>query len=112
MANLTSEEPMQQANTVRVRVRFMGDLRAVVESRDLSMSLPQGSSVGDLLGALAGRYGDPFAKWIFTESGELHHYILIFVNGENIQDTGGVSTGLAGQEDQVEVIMLPMFEGG
>lgn len=103
---------MQQGKTVGVRVRFMGDLRAVVESRDLQISLPQGSSVGTLLGSLAERYGDPFAKWLFTGSGELHHYILIFVNGENIQDTGGLSTGLGEQEDQVEVIMLPMFEGG
>lgn len=103
---------MQEENAIRVRVRFMGDLRAVVESRDLQISLPQGSSVGDLLGSLAERYGDPFAKWLFTGSGELHHYILIFVNGENIQDTGGLSTGLGEQEDQVEVIMLPMFEGG
>lgn len=112
MAKLAFEQSMQEENAVRVRVRFMGDLRAVVESRDLQISLPQGSSVGDLLGSLAERYGDPFAKWLFTGSGELHHYILIFVNGENIQDTGGLSTGLGEQEDQVEVIMLPMFEGG
>jgi molybdopterin converting factor small subunit len=103
---------MRQEKTVQVRVRFMGDLRAVVESRDLTVALPQGSRVGDLLTSLAERYGDPFAKWIFTDSGELHHYILIFVNGENIQDTGGLSTGLGERDDQVEVIMLPMFEGG
>jgi molybdopterin converting factor small subunit len=112
VAKLAFEQSMQEENAIRVRVRFMGDLRAVVESRDLQISLPQGSSVGDLLGSLAERYGDPFAKWLFTGSGELHHYILIFVNGENIQDTGGLSTGLGEQEDQVEVIMLPMFEGG
>lgn len=103
---------MQEGNSVLVRVRFMGDLRAVVKSPDLKISLPQGSSVGDLLSSLAERFGDPFAKWLFTGSGDLHHYILIFVNGENIQDIGGLKARLGEQGDQVEIIMLPMFEGG
>lgn len=111
MTSLAIEESMQ-GQAIGVRIRFMGDLRAVVESRDLKMSLPQGSSVGDLLSSLAERYGDPFAKWVFTGSGDLHHYILIFVNGENIQDIGGLSAKLGEQGDQVEIIMLPMFEGG
>ena len=111
MANLAIKESMQ-GQAIDVRVRFMGDLRAVVESRDLEMSLPQGSSVGDLLSSLAERFGDPFAKWVFTGSGDLHHYILIFVNGENIQDIGGLSVKLGEQGGKVEIIMLPMFEGG
>ncbi len=112
MSSRSSEEAMQEAQTVGVRIRFMGDLRAVVESRDIRMSVPQGSSVGDLLSSLAEKYGDPFAKWVFTGSGDLHHYILIFVNGENIQDIGGLSTKLGDRDDHVEIIMLPMFEGG
>jgi len=97
---------------IGVRIRFMGDLRAVIESSDLKLALPKGTSVGTLLKSLAQKYGDPFAKWLFTASGELHHSIVIFVNGENIQDIGGLSANLGEQGDQVEIIMLPMFEGG
>lgn len=97
---------------IGVRIRFMGDLRAVIESSDLKLALPRGTSVGTLLKSLAQKYGDPFAKWLFTASGELHHSIVIFVNGENIQDIGGLSANLGEQGDQVEIIMLPMFEGG
>ncbi|MBI4524429.1 MAG: MoaD/ThiS family protein [Deltaproteobacteria bacterium] len=107
-----SVEESTQGRAIGVRVRFMGDLRAVVESRDLEMSLPRGSSVGDLLSSLAERYGDPFAKWVFTGSGDLHHYIVIFVNGDNLQDIGGLSAKLGERDDRVEIIMLPMFEGG
>ncbi len=112
MAGLASEQSMQEQKTVGVRVRFMGDLRAVVASRDVEVSVPQGSNVGDLLSCLAEKYGDPFAKWVFTGSGDLHHYILVFVNGENIQDIGGLSAKLGERDDRVEIIMLPMFEGG
>jgi len=111
MTNLAVEKSMR-GQTIDVRIRFMGDLRAVVESADLKLSLPQGTSVGDLLKSLAERFGDPFAKWLFTGSGELHHHILIFVNGENVQDIGGLTAKLGAQDDRVELIMLPMFEGG
>lgn len=110
MTNLASEKFM--AGDIGVRIRFMGDLRAVIESSDLRLALPRGTSVGTLLQSLALKYGDPFAKWLFTGSGELHHSIVIFVNGENIQDIGGLSANLGEQGDQVEIIMLPMFEGG
>lgn len=110
MTNLAKEKLM--TGDIGVRIRFMGDLRAVIESSDLKLALPKGTSVGTLLKSLAQKYGDPFAKWLFTASGELHHSIVIFVNGENIQDIGGLSANLGEQGDQVEIIMLPMFEGG
>ena len=71
MTNLASEKFM--AGDIGVRIRFMGDLRAVIESSDLRLALPRGTSVGTLLKSLAQKYGDPFAKWLFTGSGELHH---------------------------------------
>jgi len=110
MANLSGEKLM--AEEIGVRIRFMGDLRAVIESADLNLTLPRGTRVGDLLKSLAQRYGDPFAKWLFTGAGDLHHSIVVFLNGENIQDIGGLSVVLGEQGDQVEIIMLPMFEGG
>jgi molybdopterin converting factor small subunit len=109
MTNLAGEKLME--GDIGVRIRFMGDLRAVIES-EIKIVLPRGTRVGELLKSLAERYGDPFAKWLFTASGELHHWIVIFVNGENIQDIGGLSAGLGEQGDEVEIIMLPMFEGG
>jgi molybdopterin converting factor small subunit len=110
MTNLAGEKLM--AGDIGVRIRFMGDLRAVIETSDLKLALPRGTRVSELLKSLTERYGDTFAKWLFTGSGELHHSIVIFVNGENIQDIGGLSVKLGEQGDQVEIIMLPMFEGG
>ena len=37
---------------IGVRVRFMGDLRAVIESSDLNLTLPRGTRIGELLNAL------------------------------------------------------------
>lgn len=95
---------------VAINVKFMGDLRALLHRRALTVSLPQGSTVGDLFASLSGSYGEPFSSRVFTHSGALQHYILVFLNGRNIKDLGDLTTGLG--EGEVEIVMLPMFEGG
>jgi molybdopterin converting factor small subunit len=93
-----------------INVKFMGDLPALLQRRTLTVTLPQGSTVGDLFASLSGNYGEPFASRVFTHSGALQHYILVFLNGQNIKDVGGLAAGLG--EGEVEIVMLPMFEGG
>jgi molybdopterin converting factor small subunit len=100
---------MQQA-TIPVRVKFMGDLPAIIGRRNLVVTLPEGSTVGDLLHSLSATYGDAFRHRVFSGPTALHHYIVIFVDGQNIKELGGFAVKLSDAE--VEVVMLPMFEGG
>jgi len=93
-----------------VRVRFMGDLRGLLGTQSLTITLPQGSSVGDLLLRLCDRYGEPFTRRIFSGEGVLHHYVLIFLDGRDIKELNGLATKLT--RSDVEIVMLPMFEGG
>ncbi len=106
---LEKESSMEQKQ-VAINVKFMGDLRALLQRRTLTVKLPQGSTVSDLFASLSGNYGEPFASRVFTHSGALQHYILVFLNGQNIKDVGGLAAELG--EDDVEIVMLPMFEGG
>ncbi|MFQ5849931.1 MAG: MoaD/ThiS family protein [Candidatus Binatia bacterium] len=99
-----------EGTTIAVRVKFMGDLRALLRQADLTITLPQGSTVGDLFVSLRERYGEPFACRVFSGPGTLHHYILAFLNGQNIKEVGGMDARLG--EGQVEIVMLPMIEGG
>jgi hypothetical protein len=50
MTNLAGEKLMP--GDITVRVRFMGDLRAVIESSDLKLTVPRGTRVGERLNAL------------------------------------------------------------
>lgn len=93
-----------------VRVRFMGDLPAVTGQRNVLVSLPGECTVGGLLESLSQRYGDDFRSRIFNGPAKLHHTMLIFVDGENIKQHGGLAAKLG--DSEVEVIMLPMFGGG
>ncbi len=109
MAALKTDSSME-ASPINVKVRFMGDLRAVVGQPDLTMSLPAESSVGDVLTFLSHKFGGAFTHWLFNSSGRLQHYVLIFVNSQNIKDIGGLAARL--EEGEMEIILLPMFEGG
>lgn len=89
----------------------MGDLRAVVGQPDTMVSVSQGSTVGDLVTSLCSHYGDSFRYRVVSRPGTLNHDILIFLNGENIQEIGELAARLEGNSE-LEIIMLPMFEGG
>ena len=93
-----------------IRVRFMGDLPAVTGQQNLLLTLPAGSMVGGLLECLAQRFGDDFRSRIFSRPTKLHHTLVIFVDGVNIQECGVLAARLGHSE--VEVIMLPMIGGG
>lgn len=93
-----------------VHVKFMGDLPAVVGQRSLQLQMPVGSTVRDLLASLSKSYGEAFTLRVFSGPDKLHHYILVFVDGESIKSREGIRTKLGNGE--VDVIMLPMFGGG
>lgn len=96
--------------TIAVKVKFMGDLRALIAQPTAVVTLPQGSTIADLMTWLSNRYGEAFTHRVFSSPGTLQHYMLLFLNGRDITEIGGMAARLG--EDQVEVIMLPMFEGG
>ena len=97
-------------STQDVSVTFMGELPSIVGQRSLQVALPEGATVGDLLESLSKTYGDNFTCRVFCAPAKLHHTMLIFVDGENIKERGGLAAKLGAGE--VEVIMLPMLGGG
>jgi len=99
-----------KAGCIDVKVKFMGDLHAVVGARIVEFSLPADYTVKDLLAHLSANYGEAFTSRVFSSSGKLHHYILIFVDGVKIQVPAGLEKTLG--KGEVDVVMLPMFGGG
>ena len=96
--------------TMAVRVRFMGDLPSVTGQRSVVVTLPEGSTVADLVESLSLSHGEGFRKRIFSGPAKLQHTMLIFVDGEHIEERGALAASL-GRGD-VELYMLPVICGG
>ena len=75
-----------------VQVRFMGDLPAVVGRRQLRIDMPENGTVSDLMASLSDSYGERFSSRVLAGPETLHHYMLVFVDGENIEDQDGFAT--------------------
>jgi hypothetical protein len=88
----------------------MGDLPTVIGQRSLELTMPAENTVQDLLAYLSETYGEAFTSRVFSAPGKLHHYILVFVDGEKIAARDGLDRKLG--KGEIDVVMLPMFGGG
>jgi len=93
-----------------VRMKFMGDLTTIIGQRNLELEMPAESTVRDLFASLSKTYGEAFTARVFSNPTKLHHYILIFIDGESIKGQGALDAKLG--KGEVDVVMLPMFGGG
>lgn len=95
---------------VTAKVTLLGEIRGLAGRRNMEVALLQGSTVEDLLRDLSRRLGNGFARGLFRADGTLHHYVKVFVNGDEVQSLGGLHMTLGG--GQIDILILPMYTGG
>jgi MoaD family protein len=95
--------------TIRVDVRFFATVRALTNEYHVAVSLPEKSSVLDLLHALVGRYSDEFSDYIFEDDDRLNKYVVIIKNGRGVGILDGPGTLL---NDGDSVSIMPAVGGG
>lgn len=92
---------------IKVKVRLLGHLATEYGSSELTLDLPEGSTLRQLLTALR-RLSRVFSG-VVTEEGETTVSYLVFVNGVDAELLRGYDTVL---EDGSEVLLLPVAHGG
>lgn len=76
----------------------------------LEAEIREGERVGPFLHRLADKYGEGFREALFdAETGQIHHHIVVLVNGRPLRSLQGLETGL---KDGDEVVFLPAYAGG
>lgn len=86
-------------------LRDLNEGRAAVELEDAS---PAMSTVGDALAALRDVRPAVYDRLV-TERGEVRTHVNLFVNGEEIRQTGGLDTPLA---EDARILVVPAVSGG
>jgi len=93
---------------VEVTVRYIITLREVVGKREEKISLPDGSTVEDVLLILAEKYGENFERYAHSgREGGLQ--LLFLINGRNVAYLDGLKTRL---DDGVTLAIIPPVAGG
>ena len=100
----------QITDSLNVKVVFKGELQRWAGRRELDVELPAGSMIGALAEKLFSLCGETFAQRVLTRDGAFQPHTAVFVNGVQIGRLDGSKTILTG--GRVELMLLPMYEGG
>jgi hypothetical protein len=91
---------------------YFGLIRRHVPDRREEVDLPEGSTVGDLLGALRERHGIEFHEQIVAGDGSVRDEVFITVDGSNVLALNGLDSPLAPETDLHIVLIGPIVTGG
>ncbi len=95
-------------NLLKVFVRFYGVAYEAVEVREWQCVLPIGLVVGELLGLLV-EFFPGLRVLVFDDKGGLRAYLVVLVDGKNVQGLNGFDTVLY---DGCVVSVVPPLGGG
>jgi molybdopterin synthase sulfur carrier subunit len=86
------------------------ELKKICGQREFEFSIPQGSTVKDLLSLMIDEWGDQLANHLYKPGTDsILPHIRLMVNGRSIEFLKGMETVL---QDEDEFQMLPLVAGG
>ena len=95
---------------IRVKIYTVLALRKILGQKELEVSIPEKSTVKDLLSWMINKWGDELSPHLFKSgSNLLLPHIRLMVNGRSIEFLNGMDTIL---RDGDEFLMLPLLTGG
>ena len=98
------------AASITVKVLLMGELRRLAGRREVVLELPVGSTVNALASELGRVCGPAFRRLALSTEGDLQSHVAAFLNGTQLASVDGMPAPVSGGE--VELMLLPMYEGG
>lgn len=96
---------------MRVEVRFYGFVRDVIANSALSIELPAGSTLRDLLKESVKRCGERLGDRLFTGAGELEANVQVFVGSEQSASLEEIVAN-GKQTSEVKIFVLSATAGG
>jgi len=94
---------------MEVQVKYYAMVREAAGRKSEGVFLPPGSTLRDLIGLLADRYGGRFSGYLLDGEGEPREYISYMVNGVDSHSLRGLETGL----DEGDIVaFIPPIGGG
>ena len=90
----------------KVGITFHGGLVKITGEKTIEI---EGSTLREVISALAAEYGQQFKDRIYDETGKLRRFVNIYINGKDIRFLGHLNSELS-EGDRVSII--PAVGGG
>jgi hypothetical protein len=97
--------------TAKIRVAYIGNLRHRVGCHHDDLELEPPVRVRDVIEQIVDRHGDELRDWFYNQYGWLDPRCMVFVDGEDARERGGLDTSLTGVETIEIAIALPQAGG-
>jgi sulfur-carrier protein len=95
---------------VFVVLRSILAIKEALGGSDLTVDVPDGTTISQFLDYILGRWGEVLSRHLFDpENGLPLPYVRIMINGQTIQFLDGMGTVL---KDGDDVLLLPLVGGG
>lgn len=95
---------------IKIKVYTIMELKKVLGQREFEVSIPDGSTVKDLLSWMIDKWGNQLSAHLCKPgSDSILPHIRLMVNGRSIEFLKGMETVL---QDRDEFLMLPLVAGG
>jgi len=102
--------PEIRASVINVKVRTILSLKKIIGSGEIQLSLPESSTLEELITNLVSSRGDELASHLYEpNSKRLRPYVRLMVNGRDIAFLNRMETVLRSGD---EVLILPPVSGG
>jgi hypothetical protein len=98
-------EPLQ------IRVAYIGNLRHRVGCRHDDLQLEPPVRVRDVIEEIVDRHGDELRDWFYNQYGWLDPRCMVFIDGEDARERGGLDASLSGVGAIEIAIALPQAGG-
>lgn len=93
---------------MRIILRTFADYREITGTKEMLIDLKEGQTMGGLFTLLTCKY-PPLGRQMFQDSGGLKAFVIVLVNGRNIEFLHGMDTRL---EEGDVVALFPPVAGG
>ncbi|MFO8017843.1 MAG: MoaD/ThiS family protein [Promethearchaeia archaeon] len=92
-----------------VKIKFLSLLKDLIGSEEIELSIPENSTIKELLEELNSQYGEKFKDILYEKPNKLNKGILIGLNGKNIRDIDNLDTKIEAED---EITFMPAIAGG
>jgi molybdopterin synthase sulfur carrier subunit len=95
---------------IKIKIYTILELKKILGQRELEVTIPNGSTVKDLLSWMMNKWGDKLTPHLYKSVNDsIFPHIRLMVNGRSIEFLNGIDTIL---QDGDEFSMLPLVAGG